>query len=155
MSRAPSRDAAAAGFTLLELLVVLAIIGAVAVVAYPRVGGVPARAALEATAARMRTEIRAARSAAVRSNSEQAITIDTTQKLFWSSSDGVKRTIADGLDVSVSGSGVEVPQPGTGVIRFQGDGSACDAAILLESGSRSALIRIDWATGNPRIAWGP
>lgn len=144
---------AAAGFTLVELLVVLFIIGTVSALAYPRLGRTGERVILRTAAVQLGSQIRATRLAAVKSNAPQTLTIDLHSASYWSSVDPVPRALPARVGVTTEGDCIERGEPGRAVIAFRPDGSACDASIGLTDGRLSARVAIDWLTGATRVTW--
>jgi general secretion pathway protein H len=144
---------AAAGFTLLELLVVLFIVGMVSAVAFPRLGRTGERVVLRTAAVQLGNQIRATRLAAVKSNAPQTLTVDHASSRYWSSIDPVPRSLPRRVRLTTEGDCINRGESGRAVIAFRPDGSACDASIALTDGSLSARVTIDWLTGATRVTW--
>lgn len=155
MTRAP-RNAPAAkcddGFTLLEMLVVLSILAITAVVVVPRADGTRHGKALQAAAAGLAAEFRSARADAIRTNTEQTLTIDTLSRRYrregWTDSRDIAGQFAIALDTIRS----EQTGSSAGRIRFYPDGSATGGRVMLGSGPRRAVVSIDWLTGGTRVS---
>ncbi len=142
-----------AGFTVVELLAAVAIMALLAVIVSPRLGPARETAALKATVLALDAQLRSARAAAVRTSTPQTVVIDMAARTYASSVAPRPRAFGGWLNVSLDGPGVEIEPPAVGIIRFQPDGSACDATIRVASGARAAEVRIDWLTGASRIVW--
>lgn len=128
----------AAGYSLLELLVVLAIMGLIATVAVPAVVGSVDRVTLTADARATATKLRAWRNVALDGQTEVAVTAD-----------GARLTASHGdtLDLSsgtVADDSVVISPVG-----------ASSGAIRLTRGASSVIIAVDAITGRVTIVQGP
>ncbi len=146
------RPPADAGFTLLELLVVLAVAALALTAAVPAMQSSHDQATLRATAASLGAALRSARSEAIRSNRPQTLTVDPATRSWSTSLDGRPHLLPPGLGLHVRGAARS--NHGSGVIRFERDGSAAATVIEVSDGRRSALIEVQWPTGAARLRWG-
>ena len=152
MNAAPA-SVRAAGFTVLEMLVVVAILALSAAIVAPRLSGPPDGLVLQAAAGELSNRLRALRMAAIRANTDQTLTVEPEARAYSTSLDTRPHVLSPKVSVAVSGSGLETPAPGAVLIRFRPDGSARDAHIVLRQGASTADISIEWLTGASRIAW--
>ena len=137
----PSRNAA--GFTLLEMLVVLAILGlATAFLVARGIGPGPAtqaRAAADAVAAALRD----ARGRAIRDDRFVTIAVDVPAHALRTV-DAPPLLLPRALEMA-----------GTSAIRFAPDGSSSGGQIALAGGGVRALVSVDWLTGRVLRAAAP
>jgi prepilin-type N-terminal cleavage/methylation domain-containing protein len=148
-----------AGFSLLELVVVLTILAGVAAMALPRFGagfGQPPRSAVQSMALQLAADLRATRAEALRSNAEQSFTLDLGRRVTWSEARPTPRLFVDGLDVDVRGPGLEWSSDRSVRVRFQATGAATGGEIVVRNSRSPAQlpavrISIDWLTGVARI----
>lgn len=140
-----------AGFTLLELLIVLAILALTAIVTMPLFYRPAADAALTATAQRLAINMRMARAAAIRSNVEQTLTIDLARRSFWV--DGVTgvSAIPNGVSVDFTTLQKEQLSARQGQLRFFVDGTATGGNVFLRAGGRTVSVKLDWMTGHASV----
>jgi general secretion pathway protein H len=143
----------ASGFTLLELLVVLAILAAAAALALPRFGGTVSRASMRGTAVQLAALLRTARSEAMRRNTVQTVTIDLSRRAYWSNIQTRPHLIGQGIDLTLSGAGIALSDEQAIQVRFTPDGRAPAMKIGLKEGPASAVITIDWMTGASHLNW--
>jgi general secretion pathway protein H len=139
------------GFSLLELLVVLAILVGAAAVVYPRLGGVGARSNVQTAAVQLSAHLKATRLAAVQGNRSEALTIDIGAQTFWSSVDPVIRRIGSAVRIVDCGG---IPEPSAAqvvVVAFHPDGSARDCSIDFGPVGETVRLRVDWLTGTVGI----
>jgi general secretion pathway protein H len=141
-------NSASAGFTLLELLVVMAIMGlvlAVVVSAKPRTEAT--RVAITARA--VAETLQLARAQAMSSNAETVVRIDAQQHQF-----GVARsmhTLPRGMSVALTVAETE-RRGEVGGLRFYPDGQSSGGEIVLALGGWSSRIFVNWLTGEARVS---
>jgi general secretion pathway protein H len=142
-----------AGYTLLELLVVLAVLGLAAALVLPRVGTGRERVALRSAALQLAAGLRAARTEAMSGSTETAFVLDLTQRRYWADGAVKLRSLPRGVGV-VTGDRAGSPiATDRAAVRFKPDGSASGGWIGLRSRGASADITVDWLTGATRIEW--
>ncbi len=139
-------DRRAAGFTLMEMLVVLTIIALLTAVTPALLGHLPGMR-LKAADIAMADTLRQLRERAIRNGSETQMTVDPIARRYVLSSDAVPHalpTVVERLDIATNG---QVRPATVRRLRFFPDGSATGATIRLWHGNQSASIAIDWLTG--------
>lgn len=136
-----------AGFTLLELLVVMAVLAMAAVIALPLARGPAAGRVVEGTARDIAAMLRATRLSAISRNTPRAVTFDLAAGHY--AADGVARARAFPPHVSFLITTAAGEQIGANRyrVRFFPDGSATDAKLSIGSGARHARIIVDGLTG--------
>jgi general secretion pathway protein H len=139
-----------AGFTLAELLVVLAILAAMTALALPVLSRAMPGLALKATASEIALVLRHARAQAIGANAEAAVVVDLDGR---SVTFGTRAPIA--LDkrygLSLFTGAEELIDRGTGRIRFYPDGTSTGGRISLWLDERRFDVTIDWITGDVEI----
>jgi general secretion pathway protein H len=134
------------GFTLLELLVVLAIIGLVVALVPGFVLRNHPQLDVEAAARAIADGLRQARSEAVLRNRPQAFALDVEERVFRTG-DRTPVRIDAGIALSFRTARSELLDEGTGRIRFFPDGSSTGGLIRAARGDARADVRSDWLTG--------
>lgn len=147
---APTADARSAGFTLLEALVVLAIVALVtAGAAYalkPR-----REPPLDLLARAIVAELTLARTQAIVSGEETLVTFDVERRRYWSTGAGRLEALPASISLTLTIADAE-RRTGTGAIRFFPEGGSTGGKLLLASGETSRLVRVDWLTGRAALA---
>ena len=137
---------AQSGFTLLEILAVLALIGlALAVTAFSLDGGLQ-RAKLDACARDIAASLRHTRTLALTAHRPQWFTLDLNARSFASPGRDA-RGIPAGTTLHVTSAAEDAAKPGIARIRFFPDGSSTGGHIELARQHRRMRIDVDWLTG--------
>jgi general secretion pathway protein H len=138
-----------AGFTLVEMLVVLAILALVLAVVPPLLAGGQARAELDAATRELAAALRETRSQAIREGRSESFVVDAAR--HFRAGGGPAHALAHGLGLAfATADGHAVP---AGAIRFFADGSSTGGRLILLSGERRSYVTVDWLTG--RVALDP
>ncbi len=144
-----------AGVTLIEMLVVLAILLLAVMLAVPLVKGPSPERILETASVDIARRVRAVRTAAITSNGEARILIDVDARTIGSEIDdattplldGRPYTLQGGITLTVTAAAADV-QPGRiAAIRFFPDGSSTGGRIELRLGERRRVVAVDWLSG--------
>ncbi|MGH6891712.1 MAG: GspH/FimT family pseudopilin [Dongiaceae bacterium] len=137
---------AAGGFTLMELLVVLAILGFTLALAAPSLNRALPGLELKAGARNVASALREARALAIGRNRETTLTIDLDQRTLWLGDQPPIR-LSPRLGVSLLTAASEVTESGSGGIRFFPDGTSTGGRVALVLGERRRDVVVDWLTG--------
>ncbi|WP_315718715.1 MULTISPECIES: prepilin-type N-terminal cleavage/methylation domain-containing protein [unclassified Bradyrhizobium] len=148
------RDGCEAGFTLIEVVCVLAIVALLASVAVPAVSRQTSRPQLEAYALEAAALLKADRNAAIRRGLEVATRIDAQARSFSSGANG--QVVRLPTDVRVE---TLLPRrcddrPSFQTISFFGSGMSCGGVIKLAHLDAGYQIRVNWLTGGIEIVPG-
>ncbi|MBV8740062.1 MAG: GspH/FimT family pseudopilin [Alphaproteobacteria bacterium] len=139
------------GFSLIELLVVLAVLGfaLVLIVGYraPWSSGL----SLRGTAAELAAELRLARSQAIAENHPVAFALDLAGHRYQVGN-GPPHALPAQLAVALLTISGERRGGTVGDIRFNPDGSSTGGRIMLADGARRVAVGVDWLSGRVRIA---
>lgn len=141
------------GFSLLEMIAVMAILALAAAIAGPRMTSSRDVLRLKTAAVSLASDLRATRAAARKSNKETALLLDVKRRTY--SGEGVPHTRRLPASLAVSFE-VQAPSPqrsSVAAFRFRPDGTAAGGKILLKSASARASIAIDWLTGSVVLSW--
>ncbi|NWG46882.1 MAG: GspH/FimT family pseudopilin [Alphaproteobacteria bacterium] len=144
MHRAHGR---AAGFTLLELLVVMSLLELVALFAVPRFQAGMPRAEVTAKAQSLAVLLRRARAEALRTGRPVDVRYEPEARRFVRSDGQGAYTLPPEPTLALSTVRLAVPLPPQ-TLRFFGDGSANGGVLRLEQGTAGAEVRVDWMTGS-------
>lgn len=138
------------GFTLLEMLCSLAIIGLVMGLAIPALRRVPDGAKLEAAARLVAASLRLARSDAIAGNREVTVAIDADGRILKPSNRGATNLPAD-VGVHMKVARQTRSSASTGGLIFFPDGTSSGGDIELALNARSARIVVNWLDGEARL----
>ncbi len=145
-----TRQAGQGGFTLIELVVVIALLALVAAIAVPAAGRLFDLSSSAGDAERLAAALRQVRMAAISERRPKHVYIDLVRR-EWRHGEEVG-TFDGGPSVAAF-----VPPGGRGLnqapaIVFLPDGSATGGRIVLGDGHRQRNVTVDWLTGYVSIA---
>lgn len=146
MVRRPSR-----GFTLLEVLVVLALLAMTYALVPPlfAVGG--STAELKAAARQLAAGLRKTRIQAIIEKKEASLTVDVNARKFQLSGEPKSHSLPGKAELTVFTAQSEVVADKTAAIRFFPDGSSTGGRVTIAMGKRKFLVDVDWLTGKVAI----
>ncbi len=140
------------GFTLVELLVVLAIAGLMMAVAPPLISSVMPGVELKAAARRTAGALRLAREIAIADGRDAAWVIDIDSNRYRIDGDHRGGSLPAGLDVELVAAEDEMQSDSVGAIRFFPDGSSTGGRVILKRGDGGYQVGVNWLTGRILIA---
>ena len=144
------RSGAPRGFTLLELLVVLAIVALMAALVPPLLSGMGGTTELRGAARQLAAGMRSARNRAISSQQETRLILDLEQRFF--SLEGRRYSLPKSVGLKLFTAQSEVSDEEVGAIRFFPDGSSTGGRITVTGKRSEYLVDVDWLTGRVRIS---
>ena len=136
------------GFTLLEILIVIAIIAMVTTIALPAITRPSDRFLLDQTLHEIRSALRATRSTAITTNRIQTFTVDTRDRSYGSAAVGDRHFPAK-INAEIKIAEPERISSSRGGIRFFPDGSSTGGELIFSIEARQAMLCVHWLTGEP------
>ena len=143
-------EGADAGFTLIEVLVVLAILGLVAGLVAVRGPSRSAALDLRAASGEVARAMRLARTQAIAGNAAVPVVLDPATS-GYRVGDGPPRRLPAGIGLSV----IAVAGAGLPTISFAPDGSSSGGRVELAAGGRRVQVGVEWLTGRVVVADAP
>jgi general secretion pathway protein H len=139
------------GFTLLELLVVLAIACSILLVAVPRLGGVLPSKRIDGLARNLAASLKDARSLAVTRNREVSFILDGVAGRFGVGNGVADGALPEGISVNLLTGRSEVSGGQRAAIRFFPDGSSTGGRIEVGESEHRRVVTVDWLTGRVQL----
>lgn len=140
-----------AGFTLIEMLVVLAILAVTATFAAPLLSGGSESVRLDMASSELATALRVTRSAAITSNRQTTLMIDVDRRRFGSTV-VPERSFAPNIEAKLTFASGMLSATSEGGFRFFPDGSSTGGDVTLSLQGKQAKLCVDWLTGIVRKA---
>lgn len=144
----PAQD----GFTLLEMVCVIAIVAMLAAVLMPSLSRGTSRPRLEAYAVETAALLKSDRTAAMIRRIPVVTQVDARARLFRSGSSGQTLQVPDDVDVTAMLPARCNERPASSTITFFATGMSCGGTILLSRLGAGYEIRVNWLTGGIEIA---
>jgi general secretion pathway protein H len=145
------RAGAADGFTLIEMVCVLAIIGILAAILLPRVPRDTSRQRLESYAVDIASALKADRTAAIRTGAQVAATVDAGSRALRSGATGrIVRVPADVLFQALLPERCN-DRAAYSTISFFANGMSCGGVVTLSRLGVGYEIRVNWLTGGVEV----
>ena len=141
----------ALGFTLLELLIVLVLMGLIAALTVPSFSGGVSTTQLKSAAREVAAGLRLARGQAVAQRAETILELDVDARAFRVLPDPRVHVLPTGIDVKLFTAQSDLVNDRVGAIRFYPDGGSNGGRITLAAGERKYDIDVDWLTGRVAI----
>ena len=139
------------GFTLLELLIVLAIAAGTAALVLPQLSSGVALFELKSGARQLASALQAARGRAIARDAEVAVIVDVQQRTYRTTGIGQVRSIAPDLRLALETADSEVLDDQVAGIRFFPDGSSTGGRLTLAARGMKYVVSVDWLTGRVSI----
>ena len=139
------------GVTLLELLVVLAILGLMAALVLPTFGSGVSTTELRSSARQLAAGLRAARSEAVAQRRETFLALDLEGRRFKVDRDPKEYALPPRIELKLFTAQSDIVDARTGAIRFFPDGGSNGGRITAAAGERKYEVDVDWLTGRVAI----
>ncbi len=141
------------GFTLLEIILVMAIIALASVLAAAAMGGGFRGMQLSASAKQIASNLRFTRAQAIATGQPQRFVIDPHAHT-WHAPKSHHGQIPAKLAVAFIGAREVQPRPGEGAIAFFPDGASTGGRVRLSSGKAQWTVDVAWLTGQVRVTHG-
>ena len=144
-------DVAERGFTLLEIVCVLAIIALLAAVLLPFIPQQTSRSRLQAYALQAATLLKADRNAAIRDRTNVATVVDAQARAIRSGASRAVIRIPDDVQFDALLPQTCRQHAALSTISFFGNGMSCGGSIALTRLDTGYEVRVNWLTGRIEI----
>jgi general secretion pathway protein H len=144
-------EQATQGFTLLEMVCVLAIIALIAAVLLPFIPHETSRSRLQAYALQAATLLKADRDAAISRHVSVATLVDATGRAIRSGASPAAIRIPDDVHFDAVLPQTCQRQAALSTIRFFANGMSCGGTIALTRFDAAYEVRVNWLTGRVEI----
>ena len=145
---------AGAGFTLLEMLIVLVISSIVMAALIPNFGPAIARAQLYSATRDVASALRHTRGQAMLTGQDALFELNTEQHLYRVTGRPKVYKLPPEVQLGLITTTTETLDEGTGRIRFFPDGSATGGRVTLIANRQTRVVDVNWLTGEVRMGEG-
>lgn len=146
MRREKHQIAGMAGFTLVEMLVVLALVGLVASISSQLLRPPSANLRIESITRSLCATLRATRSRAIATNSETGVSIDLARMAFSSTIAADQALPMDAI-IEIDVASAQRLSARIASVSFFSDGSSTGGKVVIRLSDRRASIEVNWLTG--------
>jgi general secretion pathway protein H len=146
-----SAGGSSAGFTMIELIVVLAILGLAMALVTSNAAPVSPATHARAAAREIAQALRAARAEALTTNRSIWFTLDTARHLYRSGAEEPQSLPSD-LSLALLTDRKDIVGQSVGRLRFDPDGGASGGRISVAGGGRVWWVGVDWLSGRVSLA---
>jgi general secretion pathway protein H len=143
-----------AGFTLLEMLIVLVISSIVMATLIPNFGPAIARAQLYSATRDVASALRHVRGQAMLQGQDALFELNTEQHLYRVTGRSKLYKLPSEVQLGLYTTSSETLDEGTGRIRFFPDGSATGGRVTLIANKQTRVVDVNWLTGEVRMGEG-
>jgi len=150
MPQARRHDEANAGFTVLELLVLLAVLAASTVIVGPRALATRDAIRVDAAAHALAALLVKARADSISHSVPSEVVLDPRLGGYMARQHTAMRRLDKTIAMRTSGFASDAPG-GRVRVRFKPDGTATGGTIVLRNARSAASIAVDWLTGAVRV----
>ena len=140
-----------AGFTLLEILVVLTLMGLIAAVTIPTFSGGVSTTALKSAAREIAAGLRLARGQAIAQRKEATLELDVAARAFRVLPDPRVHELPREIEIKLYTAQRDLVSDQVGAVRFYPDGGSNGGRITLAVGERKFDVDVDWLTGRVSV----
>jgi general secretion pathway protein H len=148
-------DARESGFTLLEMVCVIALVAMLAAVLLPLLPRSTSRSRLQAFALETATLLKADRNAAIRRRADVSTLVDASSRAIRSGATSQSIRIPDDVQFDALLPNTCRQRAALSTISFFADGMSCGGTIALTRLDTAYEIRVNWLTGRIEIVSRP
>lgn len=141
------------GMSLLEMLLVIALIAAVGVLTVAALNGGMAGMQLRSASKEIASQLRYTRSQAIASGRSQKFTIDPGART-WTAPNGRSGDIPKAIGIVFTGAREVQPRRGEGAIMFFADGASTGGRVKLTAKQAAWNVDVAWLTGEVKLKRG-
>lgn len=138
------------GTSLLEMLLVIALIAGIGLLAAGAFGGGLAGMQLRSSAKEVAAALRFTRTQAIATGRPQRFTLDP-EAHRWTAPNGRKGEIPDSLRITFTGARQMQPRRGEGAIVFFADGASTGGRVQLSARRAAWNVDVAWLTGEVKL----
>ena len=135
------------GFTLLEVMLVLFLMGLAYGLAMPMIGSGAVILELKGATRQLAAGLRKARGTAIAQRDDATLTVDVGQRHFSLSGDGKIYPLPKAIEINLFTAQSEQLYEKIGNIRFFPDGTSTGGRVTLTAQGTSFAVDVDWLTG--------
>jgi len=151
MSRTGEANSAQRGFTLIEVMVVLAILAFMTALALPLMSGAESKADTRVAAREIAAALRTTRNLAMMHGHSELFSLDTASGAFRAGSTNSPHRVPRGVRLVLITTTEERSGATAGNIRFFPDGSSTGGGVRVSKDNSRTEVLVDWLTGHLTI----